>query len=366
MEPAISNLLAPVLVTAGVLALLWLPALVDVVQNSPSNLNRTFQWFREGEEGVHGIAEGLRVVTGQFGFEAEWLGGKQTQVISIESPFLRSAPIPWLLVPAAVAGVVLWRQRGNGRFLVVTLVTTLALSVAAVSRTVGPAFDYRLRWTWVPATLVAAVTVWVAGRAIVARRPDVKRYGEWGLLAALVVVTGVNTFTAATAGTPQGADSAALAELMPAVRDEVEGVDGQVVVTDMFSTGSWFARGVVLQLERAGVDARVPSAYARLFGERRVVGGEGDLTLVVGMNEAVETLDADPDLRRVAFWTEVPDEAFDRADEQQAALDDRLAAGEIDANEHALRSAVIDHQLSDYAGATAYQIGVYAEEPEDG
>jgi len=166
-----AGLARPAAVTAGVLAVMWLPPFVDVVLHAPSNLREIAEWFGDADEGVHTVGEGWRTVTGQFGGRPEWLVTKLTPSLGGESPFLYRAPLPWLLLPVAAAGVGLWRGRADGRRLVAVLCATLLLGIAAVARTVGPAYDYRLRWTWLAPMLATVAAAWALWRGLVRRRP---------------------------------------------------------------------------------------------------------------------------------------------------------------------------------------------------
>ena len=118
--------------------------------------------------------------------------------------------------------------------------------------------------------------------------------GALGVL--LVAITAVNAVAGATAGTPQGGDTVALEALMPAVLDEVDEGDTSVLfATDRFATGTWYTRGIVLQLERRGVDVRVPADQEQVLGPRLVGGDEADVTLVVAQNEYIDTVEREPD-----------------------------------------------------------------------
>jgi hypothetical protein len=243
---------------AGLFALVWSPLVVDVIVNVPSNTRRVIMWFQSDEEPTHTLADGWKVVTGQFGVPPEWMTGKWRPSWSGESPFLLSSPLPVLLVLVVVAGVALWRRGGDGRRLVAVLAGTGVLAVLAVARTVGPAFDYRLRWTWVPPLVAFVVVAWAGWQAAVGRwgrRADVVLSAV--ATAALVAVSVVNVATAATVGTPRAGDSALVAELMPPVTAELDPDAGPVVVSDPWTPGSWYGRAIVLQLERRGFDARV-------------------------------------------------------------------------------------------------------------
>ena len=69
-------LAAPAAATAGLLALLWAPPVIDVLTNEPSNFGRTLAWFRAADEGVHTLGEGWRIVSAQFSLRADWLLGR--------------------------------------------------------------------------------------------------------------------------------------------------------------------------------------------------------------------------------------------------------------------------------------------------
>ena len=359
-----TGLVAPTLATIGVLAVVWAPMVADVLLNAPSNIRKIITWFGEGEGGTQSVGSGVRTVIGQFGVDAEWLGGKATQSIGGESPFLHSAPTPWLLVPVVVAAVALWRWRGAGRWLVATLAATLALSVLAIVRTVGPAVDYRLRWTWMVAVLVAAATVWAGLRAATHRSETLGRVLLGVLGVVLVAVSAVNMVTGATAGTPGEGDSDAMAALMPAVLEEVEGVDGTVLVTDGFSTGTWYGRGIVLQLERAGIDARVPRNQRQLFGDRRVDDGGAEVTLMVATNEFVEVVAADPGMRLVVEWTDLTPEERADAEAEWEQIDEDLAAGRITPEDHAFVTWAVDMKLAAETEAVHYRVAVFVRETE--
>ena len=145
------------LVSAAVLGVMWLPPLIDVFMHAPSNIREAASWFRHGSDQSRTFAEGWRVITGQFGGAPEWLVDKKPAEVGGESPFINVAPLPWALPFLVAGGVYLWRQGGAGRRLAALVGVTLLVSFTAVVRTVGPAFDYRLRWTWVVAMVTTVI-----------------------------------------------------------------------------------------------------------------------------------------------------------------------------------------------------------------
>jgi hypothetical protein len=356
--------------TVGVLAVAWLPPLIEGIRHSPSNIALIARWFRHPEEDVHSLAQGWRVMTGQFGGAPEWLTTKRDFNRFGESPFVSSAPVPWLLVVVAAAAVVLWRRRvGGARALVATAGLALVVGMVAVARTVGPAFDYRLRWTYLPAMLGAVIAGWAAWTVVADRWPRVgARLLAPAALVALAVLGAVNVVTGATAGTPQNGNHDAMASITDQVLGEVDDGDGTVLVTDAFHSGAWHARGLVLQFERRGIDVGVEPVLVHEYGRHRVADrDEVGTVLVVTTDDTVEDVAERPGMRQIASWRALP------ADEMQALLDEReqldadldaaAADGDADrwtASQRRLRE--IPGELTAGTGSVAYRVAVFVDE----
>jgi hypothetical protein len=354
--------------TVGVLAVAWLPPVIEGIRHSPSNIASIARWFRHPEEDAHSLTEGWRVMTGQFGGVPEWLTTKRDFTLVGESPFISSAPLPWLLVVVAVAAVVLWGRRVDGaRALVATTGVALVVGMVAVARTLGPAFDYRLRWTYLPAMVGAVIAGWAAWTVVADRWPRVgARLLAPGALVALAVLGAVNVVTGATAGTPQNGNHDAMASITDQVLDEVDDRDGTVLVTDAFHSGAWYARGLVLQFERRGIDVGVEPSLVHEYGRHRVAdSAEVGTVLVVTMDDTVEDIAARPQMRQIASWGALP------ADEMQALLDEReqlevdLEAAAGDADEWMAiqeRLHEIPRELTGGTGSIAYRVAVFVDE----
>jgi hypothetical protein len=324
-------------ITLPLAALLWLPPLLDVLLNAPSNARKVARWFMAADEGTHTPAEGWRVTTGQFGAKPEWLTTKLPFTWgSAESPFIASAPLPWLLLPVVAAGVVLWRRRkstaadtadtvdADGWRLTVLLGFLLIVSIVAVDRTVGPAFDYRLRWTWVAPMLAFVLVAWTAWRLVAERWPHAERRVLVPLaLASLAVLSVVHVATGARGVTPREPDSAVVAALVPDVVDAVAPTgpdDGQVLVIDPYHAAGYYSRAVVLELERRGFDARVDPVRGVLFGRSRVVDPDEPIRarLIVVQDRGIDVMAENPGMELVAEWESPAVEVTRRNAERRA------------------------------------------------
>jgi hypothetical protein len=355
-----------VLASLGVLALAAVPLVLDWRRPGASNLREIVDYFRHPDEPTAGLADGVRVMLGQWSGVPEWLTVKRPMTWLGESPHLSGVPIPWVLLVFAVATALLRRRRVAGAVaLSATVGLALVVGAVAVGRTIGPAFDYRLRWTFMPAMVGAVVIGWAGWRLAADRWPGTGERALRGVaLAALVVLGGVNVVTAATAGTPQDLDSEAVASITDQVLEGLpDEPEGTVEVRDALHAGAWYARGLVLQLERRGVDVGVPASVADEYGRHRVADPAevGDV-LVVVRDQWVDAVAERPGMRKVAEWWAVPpDEAAPLLAELDR-LDAELEAGRLTLLEHAREHRRIFRQLTDGGRAQAYRVVVFRDE----
>jgi hypothetical protein len=354
------------LVGAGVLAVGWLPAAIEALQHSPSNVAEIVHYFRHPDGDTHSLVEGWRVMSGQFGGAPEWLTYKHEFSFGGQSPFFYSAPIPWMLVALVVAGIVLWRRQVVGTFsLLATLGLTFVVGMVAVARTVGLAFDYRLRWTLIPAMVALVVIGWAGWTLAADRWPRAPRRVLTPLaLAALTVVGGVNVFTAATAGTPQNDDSAAVASLSDQVLDYLPDDEGTVLVNDAFHSGAWHARGLVLQLERGGIDVGVDESLLNEYGHHRVIEPGTDIStlLVVTRDEYVDDVAARPGMRLIAEWQALPEDELVELEAQRDLIGADLAAGRITYEVASPLQMDLLREMTNDELSTAYRAAVFIDE----
>ncbi len=359
-------------VTAVVLAVGWLPPVIEGIRHSPSNLASIGRYFLHPDEEAHSLADGWRVMSGQFGGVPEWLTVKRDFTFLGESPFIADAPLPWVLLVVLAATVVLVRRSVDGaRTLLATIAVALVVGMVAVARTVGLAFDYRLRWTYLPAMIGVVLVGWAGWTVVAGRWPRTgARLLAPAALVALGVVGAVNVVTGATAGTPQNGNHDAMASLTAQVLDELPDTDGTILVTDAFHSGAWHARGLVLQLERRGIEVGVEPSLVHEYGRHRVADPEDvGAVLVVTMDDTVESIAARPGMRLIASWSALPEDEMQallderdqlRADIEAAVSDGDADHPDVEAAEARLRE--ISAELPGDGGSIAYRAAVFVDE----
>ena len=310
----------------GVVA--WLPPLIDQIANDPGNLRTIFRWFRATEGRTRTLAQGWGVVSAPFAAAPEWITGRERLTPLLEPTYVYDRLVPVLLVPLLVAAVVAWRRPGAGaeRRLFVTWAVASVCGIVGVARTADVVYAYRLYWAWVLGGVGAVAAVWVAWTALTRWRPSVeRRVLVPGAVAALGVLAVASSIGAVDAGEPQDETSAAMAAILPGVLDALPPGDGDVVVEGTAFMGSVYRTGVVVALERRGVEARVVEDAALGRHREHRDGDPVRATLRVVTDADVRPLVGDPAWELVAYDGTVPldelTEVLDRTAEIQARLD---------------------------------------------
>ncbi|HEY7070185.1 MAG TPA: hypothetical protein VH479_08735, partial [Acidimicrobiales bacterium] len=277
-----------------------------------------------------------------------------------EDRHMYTHPLPWLLAVLALAAVVLWRRaRPAGPRLVVSLVVALSIGILAVARTIGPAFYYRLRWVWIPPAVAFVVVGWAAWLLVERRWPQrgVRRLTTAAVVA-LAALAAVNAVTAVTTQTTAEADGDVVARLLPPLLDDLAGRHGTVVIADAFGTGAWYSRGIVLELERRGMDVEVPPVEIEPYSPHRVYrGGPLAGVYVVTRDGYIPHLEDDPNMRLVAQWSSVTQGELEKAARDAEELDAERSAGLIDNETYFNESP--GGELYDNDRATYYAVAIF-------
>jgi len=303
------------MVAAAVLIVMWLPAVIQQFVDSPGNLTEVVRYFDHPSAPSHSFAEGYRAVSGQFELTPQWLTGNLDVTPFTGEPYLLySTSLPLLLIPL---GLALWAFRhwrySEANRLGLVLLVALIVGVFSIRQIIGPAYAYRLQWTWFLGTLAFIVVLWAAWTLISRqiRAPDGgQRVLPAVTLSALVVFSGVNSVSATRAGTPQDDMSSALNELGPAVEAALPKGGGDVLVVST-PVGSGYQPGLVRYLEGRGIAIRVDRSVEDAYGSHRVHRADTPLraALTIAADEDFDERVTAPYLRLVAYWgTRTPEE----------------------------------------------------------
>jgi hypothetical protein len=307
----LARLRAPSLCALGVAVLAWLPPIIDQLTYDPGNATVLVRWFREsgnnGEES-HTLLEGWRVVSAQYAAAPEWLVGTRPVNIIQEPIYASDAVVPVLLAVVALAVAVLGRRRvsQSGQLVAVWAVASV-VGIVAASRTLGPLYAYRFGWGRMLGMVAGVIVAWAGWRAVTERRPALERRVLRPIaVVGIAVLAVVGSVAHVRAGVPQERESATVSELAPSVLAAVPPGDGEVVVQGIGFLGVSYASGLVLNLERHGIDAGQPQSWPRRPEELHVyAGGPVRARFTVALDADVVELTARPTLRLVALSGEV-------------------------------------------------------------
>jgi hypothetical protein len=294
-------------VAVAVLVVMWLPAIIQQFLDSPGNLTEVVRYFKDPNGATHSLAEGYRVVSGQFELTPQWLTGHLDVIPFSGEPYLLySAPLPLLLMPLAVALLAFWRWRyAKAIRLGGVLLVALIVGLFSVTQIVGPAYAYRLQWTWFLGTLAFIMVLWAAWTLIErhTRAPDGQRVLLALTLSVLIVLSGINTVSATRPGAPQDDMSSALNKLGPAIEAALPKARGDVLVQST-PAAYGYQPGVVRYLEARGIQVRVDRSLEDSYGRHRVHQPDSPLrsAMTIAADEDFDERISSPNLRLVAYW----------------------------------------------------------------
>jgi hypothetical protein len=323
----LGRLRAPSLCALGVAVVAWLPPVIDQLTHDPGNATVLVRWFREGGasgEASHSLLDGWRVVSAQYGLPPEWLAGTRPVNLLQEPTYVSDPVVPVLLAVVALAIVVLWRLRvSQSGQLIATWAVASVVGIVATARTVGLLFAYRFGWARMLGMVAGVIVAWAAWRALVAWRPVLERRVLTPVaLVGIAVLAVVGSVAHVRAGVPQERESEVVNELAPPVLAAVPAGDGEVVVRGIGFLGLSYASGLVLQLERHGIDAGQPQSQRRRPEELHIyAGGPVRARFTVALDDDVAALTADPTQRLVALSGELDLDELRAADKARQALE---------------------------------------------
>ncbi len=275
--------------------LLWLPTIVQQVTGNPGNAGVLYDHLLQSTpEEPAGLAAGLRTVADEFGrLPAHVVGaGLPADAFFLPERWPPAAIAVGILLFVAALAVAVGRRRGDVLWLGALTLALAAAGVVATARVDGAPFPYLVQWRYVIGILVWTTIglgllpeLAAAVRRVTARpRPVLRPEIVLGLplaaaTAVAVLLAAIGVARADTPASDVTGEAAALGRAVVADLDRLgltSGADRPVVRVDFAGTSRTDVflgtpdpgTGVVLVLDRAGVDVQVDDFWAIPFGER--------------------------------------------------------------------------------------------------
>jgi hypothetical protein len=149
-------------------------------------------------------------------------------------------------------------------------------------------FPYLFQWMRPLSMTLWLAVIWVLYLALADDwRTRVGRIGAPVVVVSTVVLTVLTSLSSTAILITEGPVDDAVATLAPATIDAVG--DGPTLIWPVGGCLDWVANGLVLELERAGVDVRAPEGDAHRYGEHRIYdGSNAESSVVVACREEID------------------------------------------------------------------------------
>jgi hypothetical protein len=334
---------APVVITAVLLAVLWLPPVLHELGGQPSNVAAMWDFLRQDGESI-GMADGVAATGLQLGGSAPWMTGRVTTDAWTGEVDLTTAPAVPVALLAVLVGVGLawWRRDRAGLALGGALLTALGAAILALSRVTELLYSWILIWTWglgAACWMVAATCSWRAAPTDWQRRAATPLAVALGV--AVAVLAGFGLRDVRDMERPRLWTEDVAVAVAPAAVEATRDLPDPVIVRSSVHTPGIFpgaepgVEHLVLALDRAGVAAVVPETIVHKVGAHRLAepgAVSGELHLVPGDGsdapegfEVVTTVDTltDPEREELASL-----EAELRAQGREDVTAEEIAVGD--------------------------------------
>jgi hypothetical protein len=319
----------PILWSIGVLALAWLPPVVDQLRRDPGNLRILWNHFAHPDAASVGLWAAIKAFAGEFNVVGGWVAGPRQPT---EAPFWPG----FVLMAAAFIGAFVLNVRRRREPLIafqVVISAAALIGIVSIARVFGDFYDYVIRWMWMITVAAAAAiltTAWRELRAVHIRsiEPRVARtaFAVAGALAMVVAGTAM-TVNGATAEVPARRDSRLVGGVTPAVADGLDPTERYLVRWhDPMSLGG-VGYGVLLELERRGYTVGVDPWGSAAALPHRVMPEQtasAVLWVVTGM-KPIADFRARPDAVELGWYDQRTAAEQERSAQLRAQLEARLA-----------------------------------------
>jgi hypothetical protein len=335
------------LVSLGVLALLWAPPLLDQARPHRGNLGELWRFWTAHHRDTVGFTSAVRLLAPQFSIPSPWITGREPTSYfgGLLAPGFH---FPYALVVLAVAALVAWRRRDHAAMAACSIAATASVAaLVSVAKIVDTPYPYLLRWTW-----AVGAACWLAsGIALIP--PVVRRIGPrneaWlaralaGVATALVVVIAVGAWSAAP---PDQNESRFARKFLARVLPRLHGLREPILVDagrGGLEAGSMRA-ALIYSAVAHGVDARFPASQGWAVGtDRAVEPNAAGTRIIIAAGDDVASYEHDPAYKEIAKYDSLtPSErrTYERRNDALSRAVASLSARQLDAYVTAHQSAI--------------------------
>ncbi|MGA0879124.1 MAG: hypothetical protein ACO3SP_08410 [Ilumatobacteraceae bacterium] len=317
---------SPLITSAVLLVLLWLPPLIEQLTRSPGNLSRLWNHFADPTESVVGFGAAARAMATVFNLGGPIVGGPG--LLPTESPNYWGTLGFMVMVGAGVAAALRSEQR---RILALQGVLTLAtvIGLLATARIFGYFYEYLIRWMWVLAMLWVAVSIWALVTKIAAG-------GHRRIVMSIGCVVGAIALVAASsvsATPPLERDSRIVGELSGQLERTLDRSQAYLLRWHDPASLGGTAFGLILAMEKRGIPLFV-DAWAGAAAQRHRVREVGDTDAVLCLETGPENIakfSTRDDVRQLAIFDPRTSDEAKESMELRDAIDAELRrAGRTD------------------------------------
>lgn len=270
----------PVISSAAVFMILWIPPIIEQLRPGPGNLGRLWRHFSQPNEETVGLGAALKAMAGELNLAGPFITGPG------HAPY--ESPNLWGFVAFVLIVLIgIWAAWRNGDRRIGSLQVVLGLStllgLVATARVFGHFYDYVIRWMWILAAFWVAVSVW----AIVEVTADLVRRRTVVALLSGVAMASVFWGMVASVGAqpPYANDSRLVGGLAPLLQESIDRETEYLLRWHDPAALGGTGFGLLLEMEKRGVSLFVDSwagAAARPHRVRTAEETDRVLCLVVG------------------------------------------------------------------------------------
>ena len=309
----------------AVLAMMWLPPVIEQLRPNSGNLRRLWEHFTDPPSATVGLKAAIKAMIGELNLFGPWISGPGRA--PYDSPNVIGFVLFVLLVGAGLAAA---RHRSEFRRPIVLLAGTTFVGLIATARIFGNFYDYLIRWMWVLALLWSVLSIVALLHAYRDSAKAVKGRVMFGALAvALVVPVAWGASASAGAEPPYGNDSRLVGGLAPQLAAALPDnhISRLLRWHDPAALGGT-AFGLVLEMEKRGIDLGVDpwgGAAARPYRVLEESKADSVLWLIVGP-ENIERFAQRPDAIQLATFDPRSPAERDESNALRSKIEDRMNA----------------------------------------